>query len=262
MVQYTHYAIHCNIVHHTATHSTKDRWCLHTRFWDGTVHPLCHTVQHSAPHCNKDNRGAKTSGLLRYTHTATHCNTLQHIATHCNTLQHTATLHSSALKYKRDMTHPKHTPEPVHPLRTASHCNTPQYTHTHKPKTLQHLYQFICFVCIECIECVPFYSMSTSIQCVPVYCMRLGAPERLVPGYWMRSGALECTVRKNAKESCHAPEPVHWFPCISSLPNCQPTISRQFTHKHRRREPTYWWGGFFQSSKREKFGFEVDSYAE
>jgi len=86
-----YYAIHCNILRHTATY--------------------CNTLKHTATHCNTLQHAVwdywrqqqRRAASLHYAihcnilrHTATHCNilhcnTLQHTATYCNTLQHTAT---------------------------------------------------------------------------------------------------------------------------------------------------------------------------
>ena len=101
-----HTAIHCNTLQHTATHCNTLR---HTATHCNTLN----TLQHTATHCNTLHTlthspmcGVTPSyrwhvlfvcvpGLHRrsdmtpsysYTHTTTHCNTLQHTATHCNTL--------------------------------------------------------------------------------------------------------------------------------------------------------------------------------
>jgi len=70
-----HTATHCNTLQHTAS--------LRHSLQQTATHCLtathCNTLQHTATHCL----------------TATHCNTLQHTATHCNTLQHTASLRHS-----------------------------------------------------------------------------------------------------------------------------------------------------------------------
>ena len=89
--------IHCHTLHHTATHCNTYS-TAHCNTGALVLDPqLLHTRQHI--HCN----------ALQHIH----CNTLQHIATHCNTLQHTATqVHWFSI------------------LNSFIHCNTLQHTAT------------------------------------------------------------------------------------------------------------------------------------
>jgi len=84
-------AICCNMLQHTATHTSRENCVL--------SHESCNRVQHAATECNMLQQSATRCNIAQHTHqqrivhchvtAATCCKTLQHTETRCNTLQQT-----------------------------------------------------------------------------------------------------------------------------------------------------------------------------
>jgi len=69
----------------------------HIRLYFSHTATHCNTLQHTATHCN--------TLTTHQTRLFTHCNTMQHTATHCNTLQHTHDISDSTFLATRTYTH-------------------------------------------------------------------------------------------------------------------------------------------------------------